>query len=120
VVRDGIVDGEPLLAHCDARRLDVDARLALFLDVCDAVSYAHRNLVVHRDIKPANVLVARDGTLKLLDFGIAKLLDPGADEAARTAAPLMTPEYAAPEQYAGAAITTQTDVFQLGGCCANC
>ncbi|WP_300615525.1 serine/threonine-protein kinase, partial [Dokdonella sp.] len=111
-----LVDGEPLIAWCDERHLGLDARIALFLDVCDAVAYAHRNLVVHRDLKPANVLVTGDGTVKLLDFGIAKLLAPDVDDTVRTAAvPLMTPEYAAPEQFERGAVTTQTDVYQLGG-----
>jgi len=109
-----LVDGEPLPEWCDAQRLDLAARVALFADVCDAVAFAHRNLVVHRDLKPANVFVARAGGVKLLDFGIAKLLDGDAAEATRATRPLMTPEYAAPEQFDRGAITTQTDVFQLG------
>jgi serine/threonine-protein kinase len=111
------VDGEPLDAYCDRRRLDVDARLGLFLSVCRAVAHAHRSLVVHRDLKPANILVTADGTVKLLDFGIAKLLDPdAADEAARTRTGhhLLTPAYASPEQVSGEAITTATDVYGLG------
>ncbi|MBN8739282.1 MAG: hypothetical protein BGP24_09070 [Lysobacterales bacterium 69-70] len=108
-----LVDGEPLPAWCDARRLNLDARLALFVEVCEAVAHAHRNLVVHRDLKPANVLVTRAGEVKLLDFGIAKLLHPGED-ATQGLRPLLTPEYAAPEQFARGAITTQTDVYQLG------
>lgn len=107
-----LVDGQSLLEWCDARTLDLAARVDLFLDACDAVAYAHRNLVVHRDLKPANMLVTADGTLKLLDFGIAKLLD-GAAGATRGGV-LMTPEYAAPEQFSAGSITTQTDVFQLG------
>ena len=116
------VAGEELPAYCDARGLGLDARLALFLQVGDAVAYAHRNLVVHRDLKPSNVLVtegeASEGepAVKLLDFGIARLLD---DEhadgtATETGAHALTPAYAAPEQIRGEAATTATDVYALG------
>jgi serine/threonine-protein kinase len=108
------VDGRPLTEYCDERRLDVAARLRLFADVCAAVDYAHRNLVVHRDLKPSNILVREDGALKLLDFGIARLLDDGGGDATRTEARLLTPAYAAPEQRDGGAITTATDVYALG------
>lgn len=109
------VDGEPLTAYCDRQQLSVEARLRLFARVCDAVQYAHRNLVVHRDLKPGNILVTADGTPKLLDFGIAKLLDdPAARPSTRTALRPMTPEYASPEQVQGGPITTATDVYALG------
>jgi serine/threonine protein kinase len=109
------VEGRELRAHCDAMRLDLRARLALFLTVCDAVDYAHARLVVHRDLKPGNLLVTADGTLKLLDFGVAKLVDrvPGA-EATIAHHRLYTPEYAAPEQIRGETTTTAVDVHALG------
>jgi serine/threonine-protein kinase len=106
------VEGRSILAYADAHALDLRERLALFLAVCEAVQYAHQNLVVHRDLKPSNILVIAEGTPKLLDFGIAKLLD--GDTGARTATGLMTPGYAAPEQWRGGAITTATDVYALG------
>ncbi len=105
------VDGIAITRHAAVHRLDVGARLELFLVVCRAVEAAHRALIVHRDIKPANILVASDGTVKLLDFGIAKLLE---DDGENATVGVFTPEYAAPEQIANAAVTTATDVFALG------
>jgi len=112
------VDGVPVDRYCQARALPTRERLELFLTISDAVEYAHRNAVVHRDIKPPNILVTSDGTVKLLDFGVAKLLDqgaPGARPTTRTGHRWMTPEYAAPEQIVGTPITARTDVYQLGG-----
>lgn len=107
------VDGAPLTDWCDAQRLDVRQRLNLFAKVCEAVDHAHRFLIVHRDLKPGNVLVDHRGEPKVLDFGIAKLLDEGAAE--RTGSTiLMTPDYAAPEQIRGGQISTATDVYALG------
>ena len=109
------IEGEPLLGYCDSRTLPVSDRLKLFQAICSAVQYAHRNLVVHRDIKPANILVDDGGSPKLLDFGIAKLLNPELAGAGATAtAMVMTPEYASPEQARGDRITTATDVYSLG------
>jgi hypothetical protein len=107
------VQGERITEWCARRALDTAARVRLFLPVCDAVQLAHRNLVVHRDLKPANVLVNAEGRPKLLDFGIARLLEPGDTERTQTSM-AMTPAYAAPEQQRGGEITTATDIFQLG------
>ncbi len=113
------IEGEPIDRYCDREALDIEQRLRLFLDVLDAVALAHANLIVHRDIKPSNVLVAADGQVKLLDFGIAKLLegDAAAGEATaltREGGSPLTPEYAAPEQVTGGIITTAADVYSLG------
>lgn len=113
------VDGQPIVAFCDARRLAVDARLALFEQVCEAVQHAHRRLVVHRDLKPSNILIRGDDAgvprPKLLDFGIARLLDPEADEGVtQNAARRLTPAYAAPEQLRGEPVSTAADVYALG------
>ena len=111
-----LVDGVPITRYCDRLDLDVPARLRLFLQVCEAVDYAHAHLVVHRDIKPSNVLVDTVGRVRLLDFGIAKLLgrEEKPTEATRTGERVLSPEYAAPEQVTGATVTTATDVHALG------
>ena len=112
-----LVDGEPIDAYCDRNRLDIRARLAVFSRVCEAVQHAHRNLVVHRDLKPSNILVDSGGNPKLLDFGVAKLLDDAADADSpdtRTGTRFVTPGYAAPEQVRGEPVTTAVDVYALG------
>ncbi len=109
------VEGQPIDAFCDRRRLGVRARLALFAKVCAAVQFAHQNLIVHRDIKPGNILVTEDGEPKLLDFGVAKLLQPDAAEPqTATFWRAMTPEWASPEQIRGLPPTAATDVYALG------
>jgi len=108
------VEGVPIDDYCDAHHLNIEERLQLFRAVGEAVQYAHRNLIVHRDLKPENILVTEDGRIKLLDFGIAKVLEE--DDAARTQVGrrVMTPAYAAPEQVRGEPVTTATDVYAMG------
>jgi serine/threonine-protein kinase len=112
------VEGEPITKWCDARRLGIRQRLELLTQVCAAASHAHKNLVVHRDIKPANILVTATGTVKLLDFGIAKLITPDETDdqmpVTRAETRVFTPEYASPEQIAGAVLSTASDVYSLG------
>lgn len=109
------VEGTPITEYCDERELPLEARLELFCDVGRAVQHAHRSLVVHRDLKPSNILVDHNGRVKLLDFGIAKILDPTADATrTRTGRRPLTPDYASPEQIGDEPITTVSDVYQLG------
>ena len=111
------IDGEPITRWCDSQSLTVEGRLALFQQVCAAVSAAHQKLVVHRDLKPGNILVTSDGTVKLLDFGIAKLMRDdlaGVETATQVGQRAFTPEYASPEQVRGASVDTTSDVYALG------
>jgi len=112
-----LVEGMPVDEYCDAHQLSIDRRLDLFRRICSAVEYAHQNLLVHRDLKPANILVTAAGEPKLLDFGIAKRLEPGSStvpDMTRTGLRMMTPVYASPEQIRGEAIATTSDVYALG------
>src|SRR6185503_19066035 len=114
-----LVIGEPIDGYCEARKLAVRERVQLFLQVCAAVSYAHQHLVVHRDLKPNNILVTADGSVKLLDFGVAKLLEADpvtgrTKEDTRTQLRAMTLDYASPEQVDGGNVTTVSDVYSLG------
>src|SRR5438477_9551067 len=104
------IDGTPIDAYADG--VDLRGKLGLFLRVCDAVSYAHRNLIIHRDLKPSNILVDTSGEPKLLDFGIAKILDEAVDQT-RTQERLLTPEYASPEQVQGTAQSAASDIYSL-------
>ena len=112
------IDGLPLYRYCDKNRLGIRERLRLFCRVCEAVEYAHQRRVIHRDLKPSNIFVANDGTPRLFDFGIAKLLDPSLAsdtlQPTATALRMMTVDYASPEQIRGEKVTFATDVYSLG------
>jgi eukaryotic-like serine/threonine-protein kinase len=113
-----LIDGQPITSYCDQRRLDTTGRLKLFLLVCSAVRYAHQHMVIHRDLKPSNILVTAEGSPKLLDFGIAKILERGAIPVPAgvtiNAFRILTPKYASPEQLEGATVLAASDVYSLG------
>ena len=112
-----LVEGEPLLQYCEAHELPIADRLEIFRKVCSAVHYAHRRMIIHRDLKPANVLVKKDGSPKLLDFGVAKLVDPESTDPMPSdpgRIRMVTPAYASPEQMRGDPATVQSDIYSLG------
>jgi serine/threonine protein kinase len=113
-----LIDGQPITKYCNEHNLSIRERLKLFLQVCAGVHYAHQHLIIHRDIKPGNILVTADGIPKLLDFGIAKIVEPGQNagmpDATLTGFQMLTPRYASPEQIKGEAMTIATDVYSLG------
>lgn len=111
------VEGKPIDVYCEKNNLTINERLILFIKICEVIHFAHKNLVIHRDLKPSNIIIKKDGTVKLLDFGIAKVLTQDSDaESAltRTGLHVMTPEYASPEQIKGEPVTTSTDIYLLG------
>jgi len=115
LVMEFVEDGITVTQHCKEALLGLEKRLLLFLDICSAVGYAHQNLIVHRDLKPGNILVDKSGSVKLLDFGIARVLSETGDQTMTVAgAQMLTPEYASPEQVRGEPVTTATDVYSLG------
>ncbi|MBI2687823.1 MAG: serine/threonine protein kinase [Acidobacteria bacterium] len=115
LVMEFVEDGITVTGHCRDAALSLEKRLLLFLDVCSAVGYAHQNLIVHRDLKPGNILVDKSGSVKLLDFGIARVLSDTADQTVTVVgAQMLTPEYASPEQVRGEPVSTATDVYSLG------
>jgi eukaryotic-like serine/threonine-protein kinase len=109
-----LIDGQPITEYCDQLKLDLKARVRLAAEACEAVAFLHSHSIVHRDIKPSNVFVDKSGRVKLLDFGIAKILDEAPSEATHASSLAFTPEYAAPEQVTGGIITTKADVYALG------
>ena len=113
------VEGQAIDSYCDQRRLDASTRLLLFLQVCDALDYAHRQLIVHRDVKPGNILVNTEGKVKLLDFGTAALLA-GQTDVTVTRMQMLTPRYASPEQLRGERLSTATDIFPWASFSTSC
>lgn len=108
------IEGAPVNVYCRENNLNTNEKLELFLQICSAVAYAHRQLIVHRDLKPSNILITQNGEAKLLDFGIAKILDANADAQTQTQNAPLTPAYASPEQIKGETIATASDIYSLG------
>jgi len=106
--------GQTITDYCQSKKADINVRIELFISLCNAVQHAHHNLIIHRDIKPDNILVTDNGELKLLDFGIAKIIEESSDHKTQTLMRAMTPAYASPEQFLGQAVSVSSDVYSLG------